>query len=151
MSLHEDIRVRVLTVEYDQIVHLLRTEIILTPEFVAHPVQASFIAIWDTGATNTVISQQVIAALHLVPSGIVEVMTASGARQSYTYSIAMTLANKVHFPSLRATEGNISGGDVLIGMDVISQGDFAITNAHGTTTYSFRVPSLEHIDFGQPH
>ena len=50
---------------------------------------------------------------------------------------------------LEAVEGHILGGDVLIGMDVITQGDFAVTNREGRTVFSFRVPSLIHLDFGR--
>lgn len=32
-------------------------------------------------------------------------------------------------------------------MDIISRGDFAITNFGGKTTFSFRIPSTEEIDF----
>ena len=32
-------------------------------------------------------------------------------------------------------------------MDIISRGDFAVTNKNGKTTYSFRMPSIEQIDF----
>jgi hypothetical protein len=32
-------------------------------------------------------------------------------------------------------------------MDIITQGDFAITNFGGRTMFSFRLPSLESIDF----
>lgn len=38
---------------------------------------------------------------------------------------------------------------MLIGMDVICQGDFAITNVGGVTTFSFCVPSMETIDYVQ--
>jgi hypothetical protein len=34
-------------------------------------------------------------------------------------------------------------------MDIMTQGDMAITNKDNMTTFSFRVPSLEKIDFGQ--
>lgn len=37
--------------------------------------------------------------------------------------------------------------DLLIGMDIISLGDFAITNVNGKTTFSFRLPSTSIIDF----
>ena len=37
--------------------------------------------------------------------------------------------------------------DVLVGMDIINTGDFAVTNLGGITKFSFRFPSLEHIDF----
>jgi hypothetical protein len=36
---------------------------------------------------------------------------------------------------------------MLIGMDVINYGDFAISNYNGKTTFSFRMPSLMKIDF----
>ena len=35
----------------------------------------------------------------------------------------------------------------LIGMDIISQGDFSISNKDKKTTFSFRFPSYEEIDF----
>lgn len=39
------------------------------------------------------------------------------------------------------------GIDVLIGMDIISNGDFAISNYEGRTQFSFRIPSQEHIEY----
>jgi hypothetical protein len=32
-------------------------------------------------------------------------------------------------------------------MNIISRGDFAVTNKGGITKFSFRIPSLVHIDF----
>ena len=43
--------------------------------------------------------------------------------------------------------GAFDGFDVLIGMDIITKGDFAITNPDGTTKFSFRIPSQADIDF----
>ena len=37
--------------------------------------------------------------------------------------------------------------DAIFGMDIISLGDFAITNQNGQTTFSFRVPSSQTIEF----
>jgi hypothetical protein len=37
--------------------------------------------------------------------------------------------------------------DIIIGMDIITQGDFAITNFGGNTFFSFRMPSIQTIDF----
>jgi hypothetical protein len=41
----------------------------------------------------------------------------------------------------------VADADVLIGMDIIGEGDFAVTHQDGKTTFSFRVPSLKTIDF----
>ena len=40
-----------------------------------------------------------------------------------------------------------TGADVLIGMDIMKIGDFAVTNHNGRTVFSFKVPSMESIDF----
>ena len=39
--------------------------------------------------------------------------------------------------------------DVVIGMDVICNGDLAITNQDDKTTFSFRIPSVAEIDFSK--
>ena len=37
--------------------------------------------------------------------------------------------------------------DALIGMDIISLGDFSITNANNQTTFSFRMPPESEVDY----
>lgn len=59
------------------------------------------------------------------------------------------LPNNVGIAYVEVTEGDLMGEDVLIGMDIITRGDFAITNVGGKTTFSFRIPSVETIDYCQ--
>lgn len=40
-----------------------------------------------------------------------------------------------------------TGHDVIIGMDVMSQGDLTITNFNGHTVLTFREPSLETVNY----
>ena len=62
--------------------------------------------------------------------------------------IDMHLPPSMRFPDLEATLGELApGADVLIGMDVIGCGDFAVTNFKGSTIFSIRTPSLMTIDF----
>lgn len=108
----------------------------------------NFRAIWDTGATNTVITEKVVKTCKLEPTGVTLVHTVGGTKRANTYLVSIFLPNKVVFGQLRVTEGEVFGQtDVLIGMDIISQGDFAVTNVEGKTTHSFRIPSVERIDF----
>ena len=44
-------------------------------------------------------------------------------------------------------QGKLQGIDVLIGMDIINRGDFAVSNRNGATSFSFRIPSVEDFDF----
>ena len=64
-----------------------------------------------------------------------------------TYLVNIHLPNSVSIIGIRASENAIAGCDVLLGMDVIAGGDFAISNFNGQTWWTFRVPSNEPIDF----
>ncbi len=71
-----------------------------------------------------------------------------GEAESETYLVNVGLPNNVVFFGVRVTKGLLVGGaDVLIGMNIINRGDFAVTDYGGLTKFSFRVPSVEHIDF----
>jgi hypothetical protein len=110
-----------------------------------------FDAIWDTGATNSCISQAVIDACGLLPIGMAEVHGVQSSTIEEVFLINVYLPNHVAFIGVQATRGKFPGADILIGMDLINQGDFAVTNNAGITKFSFRVPSQKHIDFVQEH
>lgn len=115
-------------------------------------------AIWDTGATNTCITPKVVEDLNLFPSGMTTVLGVNSINKdekealkdsiAFTYFISLGLPNKAGFPTIRVAEvKDIQGADVLIGMDVIRMGDLAISNFNNKTVFSFRMPSIETIDF----
>ena len=105
-------------------------------------------AIWDTGATGTVITQKAVDECALSPTGVVEVQTAAGKTRANSYLVNVWLPNKIIIPNVKATLGVLPGNvEVLIGMNIIGQGDFAVTNKGGKTVFSFRFPSVECIDF----
>lgn len=106
-----------------------------------------YMGIWDTGATNSMISKKVVDECGLIPTGMARVQGATGSSDCETFLVSIFLPNKVVFPSIRVTKGVLAGCDVLIGMDIINQGDFAITQSDGKTTFSYRYPSIEQIDF----
>jgi len=89
----------------------------------------------------------VAKACGLVPTGVVEVHTVGGKQTVNKYLVNVTLPNHLCCVGVPVAEGKVFGADVLIGMDIITQGDFAVTNKGGKTMFSFRYPSKEHIDF----
>lgn len=113
------------------------------PEPAAH----IFTALWDTGATVSVISQGVVDACGLKPIAPVEVHGVHGPSMTAAFIVNLRLPNSVTFPGLFVTLGVLKDADVLIGMDIITKGDFAVTNFDGRTTFTFRMPSLGVIDF----
>jgi predicted aspartyl protease len=107
-----------------------------------------FTGLWDTGATVSVVTQRVVDALGLAPIDFVTVFHAQGsAPNTEVYRVDFMLKNGVSVPGLRVTKGYLVGFDVLIGMDVIGKGDFAVSNFEGETVFTFRAPSVAHLDF----
>jgi hypothetical protein len=104
-------------------------------------------AIWDTGATNSAITEKLIQECQLSPIGIVEVQYGGGPQRSNQYLVNIWLPNKTVISNVKVTKVSITGADVIIGMDIIGGGDFAVTNVNNQTVFSFRFPSVERIDF----
>ena len=104
---------------------------------------------WDTGATNSCISHDVVSNLKLIPFGIVNSYTPSGSAKQNTYIININLPNNLNINDVVVTESEIGkqGIDILIGMDVIRHGDFAISNCSGKTVFTFRFPSIKTTDY----
>lgn len=114
------------------------------------PISTRIAAIWDTGASSTVITEDVVRNLGLVPTGMVQNHTAGGTINSNTYLVSIGLPNKVKINGVSVSSvPRLSGGkiDALIGMDIITMGDFSITNYQGHTCMTFRIPSLHEIDY----
>ena len=111
------------------------------------PDVVQFKAIWDTGASCSCISQNVVKSLNLSEIDKVINNTANGAREAGVYLVNIYLPNKVVFPGIRVIDATLLGTDILIGMDIISQGDLAITHKKENTWMTFQVPSSHSIDF----
>jgi len=101
-----------------------------------------FQAVWDTGASSTVISDKVVKLLQLIPTGKCEVLGVNSSEIKDTFIIDILLPNKVLIKNVNVNESDLNseGIDVLIGMDIIQLGDFAIANANNKTTFSYCIP-----------
>ena len=106
-----------------------------------------YIAIWDTGAMGTCITPKIAKDLGLISTGMKLIKGVNSTKWCPTHWVSLYLPNNFAYKKIRVTEIEFSGGDVLIGMDIISQGDFTVTNHGGITKFSFRIPSVAHIDF----
>ena len=116
------------------------------------PAGVSANALWDTGATSSVIRPEIVSALGLQPTGTVDSHTAGGPTRNPTHVVNIALPNHTLMTGVLVSESaNLKGFQAIIGMDVIVTGDFSITNADGKTWMSFRYPSVEHIDYVSEH
>ncbi|MEY2577531.1 MAG: hypothetical protein QOI49_355 [Verrucomicrobiota bacterium] len=104
-------------------------------------------AIWDTGAMGSVVTQAVVDNCILKQVGMKMVSGVHSQELSPVYLVNIELPN-IGFRNISVTLGKLpKGTDLLIGMDIIAQGDFAITNFGGNTVFTFRCPSEAKIDF----
>ena len=103
--------------------------------------------VWDTGATTSVVTKDIVQELGLEPLNTINVETVGGTVPASEYLVNLLLPNNVFMGSLRVIDGVLNGADVLVGMDVIGQGDLAVTNRGGKTWMTFTMPSSRHLDF----
>ena len=149
--MQQNIRVNAFTTRSNRIVNTLCNKVKISKSFTLDQKPQNptvFTALWDTGATNSVITQHIVDSCDLKPIRMVETHTAAGIYSVPVFPVSIVLPNNVCFNNINATLGQLSNDlDVLIGMDIICKGDFAITHKNNKTVFSFRMPSIECIDF----
>ncbi|MBI5215701.1 MAG: SEC-C domain-containing protein [Ignavibacteriae bacterium] len=107
-------------------------------------------ALWDTGATNCAVTEETARILNLHPISVARISHANGISNNVNvYLVNVYLPNNLIIPGVRVSECKETAGKfgIIIGMDIISHGDFAITNVNNLTTVSFRIPSVQTIDY----
>jgi predicted aspartyl protease len=135
------------TVAYTGISRVLQNEVWLESA-ISSAEKLKIKALWDTGATGSLIRPEVAVKLKLQSVGKILMSTPSGQDvPSNVYFVNLYLPNHVVIPKIPVSEGIPNNCDMLIGMDVISLGDFAVSNYNGRTVFSFRMPSMTEIDF----
>lgn len=152
---HPKFRVLSFTSAFDGLSNVLSNFVLISQALNSLPEQVNpkdcgakeYKAIWDTGATRTAISQKVADECGLKPIGVTLIHTAAGESKRNTYLVNVWLPNRVMIPNVTVAQCELIDTDVLIGMDIINRGDFAVTNKDGKTVFSFRIPSIECIDF----
>jgi len=131
-------------IEYSGVARDLRSQAGILLPSATHPdfskkAKIDFIGLWDTGATGTVISKSVVNKVGLTATGQKEVRGVTGAATRDVYMVDIVLPNNLLLANVEVVDGDIPC-DVLIGMNIISLGDFLITNFSQKTTFSFCMP-----------
>ena len=141
------------TVKSDRIVYKL-----VTPSWVSaawalegstpEPPRNQYYSLWDTGATGSMITERVAEDLGLEIESYTKIYHAGGEAEDVpVYYVNLVLLNNVQIAGVRVSQVKLIDSDVLIGMDIINRGDFAVSNRNGETRFSFRIPSVEKFDF----
>jgi hypothetical protein len=137
-----DLKSLAFRIEYNNIVRALRTDVTLFAVSAPPPNKVMVVnAIWDTGATDSVITPNIAQQLSLFGVDTVNIAGVNSEGPAQVSLVHIGLPNSVLVPSRRVTIAKIGGGaDMLIGMDIISLGDFLICNADKKASFSFVMP-----------
>ena len=101
-------------------------------------------ALWDTGAMGSAITPAVAQSLNLIPINRVKVNGINNISMADVAKVSIGLPNLVMVKEVNVMVCNlVKDIDLLIGMDVILLGDFAISNSEGKTLFSFAIPPFE--------
>ena len=94
------------------------------------------------------VNERVVDELNLPTDGFINVRHAGGVAVAVPfYYVDLLLYNSAPVVDIRVGLTAMRDIDVIIGMDIINRGDFAVSNKNGATTFSFRIPSVEDFDF----
>lgn len=100
-------------------------------------------AMFDTGAMRTIISTNLVDVLEIPPIDNAEriIQSMGVVAHSKQYKIDLILPDEMHFKNIVAYASNMTGWnvDVLIGMDVISEGTLMIDSDDTQTTVTFAI------------
>jgi hypothetical protein len=100
-----------------------------------------FDAQWDTGASKSVITQRVVDACGLKPirRGYTHGVNGLGKSEAYVVNIYLPSQITIHELTVVRTNPGDVWWDVLIGMDVISAGEFSVKKVNSNTEWSFSI------------
>jgi len=146
---------RAIFTTYEGITRELTTSASIVPidtdDAALYGVPAAIKAVWDTGATMTCIKPALRDRLKLRP---LEDSRTEFASVSGKLTAELTLVNLLLMPGLEIENCSVyimdfpGDADILIGMNIIRMGDFAVCNAGGTTSFSFAIPPFpDRINF----
>ena len=103
----------------------------------------------DTGATFCGITSRTVIRMGLTSKGEEDLISATGKHSSPVYLFDVIFPDNKIFKNIEAVEiSDAHSFDFLIGMNILSQGDMAITNTDEKMVFTFRMPSSgKYIDF----
>ncbi len=130
---------------------LLRIEYEPTPEMILNypvycftskfPQYRQYTGIWDCGSSGTRISQKVVQDLQLKAFGTVPVREFEASEKiREVFFLSIALSPEIIFSNVRVTNGYFPPDfDVIIGLDLMTQGDFRLRKENGKMVVEFLV------------
>lgn len=99
-------------------------------------------ALWDTGSTESLISEKIVKMIEPILKNKSKYVTRDVVIECETYAVSLSLSDEITFRDVLMKKADLSDKnvDIIIGMDIISRGDFEIRNYNNLVEFAFRIP-----------
>lgn len=99
-------------------------------------------ALWDTGSTESLISEKIVKMIEPILKNKSKYVTRDVIIECETYAVSLSLSDEITFRDVLMKKADLSekNVDIIIGMDIISRGDFEIRNYNNLVEFAFRIP-----------
>ena len=99
-------------------------------------------ALWDTGSPESLISEKIVKMIEPILKSKAKYVTKDTVIESETYAVSLSLSDEITFRDVLMKKADLSDKnvDIIIGMDIISRGDFEIRNYNNLVEFAFRIP-----------
>jgi hypothetical protein len=130
-----------LTYQYTHLQRRIITSVSLYGISTPNPKDMVTNALWDTGATISAITPRIQHELGLVPTGVQSVRGITGAQEVDLVLLTIELPNNILKKNVKVAICDFSNDiGMIIGMDIITLGDFALLHGSNHTVFSFTIP-----------
>ena len=128
-------------IHYNEIVQRISTEIDISECYDGAENHEIKKAVWDTGATTSVISESLARKFGLRSIGHGNIVTSIGQREVPIFELDIHLTRNITLKRVKVFGSPMNNRDVefLIGMDIISKGNLSIDNSNGKTKVTFEI------------
>ena len=99
-------------------------------------------ALWDTGSTESLISEKIVKMIEPILKNKSKYVTRDVVIECETYAVSLSLSDEITFRDVLMKKADLfdKNIDIVIGMDIISRGDFEIRNYNNLVEFAFRIP-----------
>jgi hypothetical protein len=98
-------------------------------------------ALWDTGATISAITPKLVRELSFIPAGTIAISGITGALDVKFVLAAIQFPDGILRKNIKMAVCDFSQEiNIILGMDIITLGDFQLLHGNNSTVFSFTSP-----------
>ena len=134
----------ILCYKFNSIQKRIITPINIFNTFVETQKQSTESALWDTGATISAITPKLVNDLGFVPAGTMAISGITGALDVEFILATIQLPDGILRQNIKMAVCDFSQNiNIILGMDIITLGDFELLHGNNNTVFSFTSPPSE--------